>query len=81
MARPTSATASRASSRRLLDGGPQVLATGGGAFIEPETRQAIRANGVSIWLQADRELLLSRVKRRSNRPLLRAGDPAEIIAS
>jgi shikimate kinase len=65
--------------RRLLDGEPKVLATGGGAFIQPETRQAIRENGISIWLQADRELLLSRVKRRPNRPLLRNGDPAEII--
>jgi shikimate kinase len=65
--------------RRLLDGQPKVLATGGGAFIQPETRDAIRENGVSVWLQADRELLLSRVRRRSNRPLLRNGDPGEII--
>jgi shikimate kinase len=65
--------------RRLLDGEPKVLATGGGAFIQPETRAAIKANAVSIWLKADRELLLSRVKRRSNRPLLKAGDPATII--
>jgi shikimate kinase len=65
--------------KRLLDGQPKVLATGGGAFIQDETRQAIRENGVSIWLQADRELLLSRVKRRSNRPLLRNGEPGEII--
>jgi shikimate kinase len=65
--------------KRLLDGDPKVLATGGGAFIHAETREAIRQNGISIWLQADRELLLSRVKRRSNRPLLRNGDPAEIL--
>jgi shikimate kinase len=65
--------------RRLLDGQPKVLATGGGAFIQAETRNAIRDSGISIWLQADRELLLSRVKRRSNRPLLRNGDPAQII--
>ena len=65
--------------KRLLDGDPKVLATGGGAFIQPDTREAIRTSGVSIWLQADHELLLSRVKRRSNRPLLRNGDPAEIL--
>ena len=65
--------------QRLLDGGPKVLATGGGAFIQPETRAAIQANAISIWLKADRDLLLSRVKRRSNRPLLKDGDPAQII--
>jgi shikimate kinase len=65
--------------QRLLDGKPKVLATGGGAFIQPETRAAIQANGISVWLKADRDLLLSRVKRRNNRPLLKAGDPAEII--
>jgi shikimate kinase len=65
--------------KRLLDGEPKVLATGGGAFVPAETREAIRQHGISIWLQADRELLLSRVKRRSNRPLLRGGDPAEVI--
>jgi shikimate kinase len=65
--------------KRLLDGEPKVLATGGGAFVPAETRAAVRENGVSIWLQADRELLLSRVKRRSNRPLLRDGDPAEVL--
>ncbi|KAB2869142.1 MAG: shikimate kinase [Bauldia sp.] len=65
--------------RRLLDGVPKVLATGGGAFIHPETRQAIRESGVSIWLQADRDLILSRVKRKSNRPLLRTDDPGSVI--
>ena len=65
--------------QRLLDGAPKVLATGGGAFIQPDTRAAIQANAISIWLKADRDLLLSRVKRRNNRPLLRDGDPAEII--
>src|SRR5882672_2294558 len=61
--------------RRLLDGRPKVLATGGGAFIQPETRAAIQEGAISIWLKADRDLLLSRVRRRSNRPLLKAGDP------
>src|SRR5436309_4165587 len=65
--------------RRLLDGAPKVLATGGGAFMQPETRAAIKQNAISIWLQADRELLSSRVTRRSNRPLLKAADPEEVI--
>jgi len=65
--------------QRLLNGEPKVLATGGGAFIQPETRQAIQASAISIWLKADRDLLLSRIKRRSNRPLLKNGDPADII--
>jgi len=65
--------------QRLLDGKPKVLAAGGGAFIQPETRSAIQKDAISIWLKADRDLLLSRVKRRANRPLLRDGDPAETI--
>jgi shikimate kinase len=65
--------------QRLLDGKPKVLATGGGAYIQPETRTAIKAAGISIWLKADRDLLLSRVKRRGGRPLLAHGDPAETI--
>jgi len=65
--------------QRLLDGKPKVLATGGGAFIQPETRAQIKAAGISIWLKADRDLLLSRVKRRGGRPLLAKGDPAETI--
>lgn len=65
--------------RRLLDGKPKVLATGGGAFIQPETREAIRESGVSVWLQADRDLILSRVKRKSNRPLLKTDDPGAVI--
>jgi len=65
--------------QRLLNGEPKVLATGGGAFIQPETREAIQANAISIWLKADRDLLLSRIKRRPNRPLLKNGDPGEVI--
>lgn len=65
--------------QRLLDGEAKVLATGGGAFIQPATRAAIHNNAISIWLKADRDLLLSRVKRRSNRPLLKNGDAAETI--
>jgi shikimate kinase len=60
--------------QRLLDGQPKVLATGGGAFVNPETRAAIKAGAISIWLKADRNVLMSRVKRRSNRPLLKSAD-------
>lgn len=64
---------------RLLEGGPQVLATGGGAFIHPETRATIRHKGISFWLNADFDVLLRRVKRRSDRPLLKTADPAETL--
>jgi|SRR5947209_1825370 len=65
---------------RLLDGGPQVLATGGGAFMNAETRAAIRAKGVSVWLKAEFDVLMKRVKRRAtaDRPMLQ-GDPAQRI--
>jgi shikimate kinase len=61
--------------KRLLDDGPKVLATGGGAFIQPETRADIQSKGIAVWLKADQEVLMARVKRRSNRPLLRTDDP------
>ena len=65
---------------RLLDGGPQVLATGGGAFVNADTRNAIRAKGVSVWLSADVEVLMRRTsKRRNERPLLQTTDPAETL--
>lgn len=54
---------------RLLDSGPQVLATGGGAVMDPHTRELIRAKGISIWLKADLDVLLKRTKRRNDRPL------------
>jgi shikimate kinase len=60
---------------RLLSSGPQVLATGGGAFINPETRANIRERGVSIWLRADLPVLMRRVSKRDTRPLLKSGDP------
>src|SRR5919205_1303335 len=65
---------------RLLDSGPQVLATGGGAYMNAETRAGIRAKGISVWLQADFDVLMRRVKRRAtaDRPMLQ-GDPAERI--
>ncbi len=65
--------------QRLLDGKQKVLATGGGAFVNPETRAAIKAGAISIWLKADREILMSRVKRRSNRPLLKTADPEAVM--
>jgi shikimate kinase len=65
--------------QRLLNGDPKVIATGGGAYMNLETRAAINAGGVAIWLKADLDVLMSRVKRRSNRPLLKAGDPETII--
>ena len=60
---------------RLLNAGPQVLATGGGAFINDETRANVKVAGISIWLKAELHVLMRRVMRRENRPLLRTGDP------
>ena len=60
---------------RLLNSGPMVLATGGGAFMNPTTRENIAARGVSIWLKPDVEVLLARVRKKSNRPLLKTPDP------
>ena len=60
---------------RLLNGGPQVLATGGGAFMNAVTREAIAASGVSIWLKPDIDVLLARVRKKANRPLLQTDDP------
>jgi len=64
---------------RLLDDGPMVLATGGGAYMNAETRSAIAAAGVSIWLNADIDVLMDRVSRRQNRPLLRNSDPRAVM--
>src|SRR3954464_5912544 len=64
---------------RLLDGGPGVLATGGGAFMREDTRSRIRDKAVSIWLKADADVILRRVKRRADRPLLQTADPAATI--
>ena len=55
---------------RLLDNGPQVLATGGGAVMDPQTRALIAQKGISIWLKADIDVLLKRTKRRNDRPLV-----------
>jgi shikimate kinase len=64
---------------RLLEGGPQVLATGGGAFMNPDTRAAIAAHGVSVWLKAEFDVLMRRIKRRQDRPLLKTDDPGETL--
>src|ERR1700732_435653 len=64
---------------RLLDQPPHVLATGGGAFMAPSTRALLKARSITIWLRADLELMLSRVGRRGNRPLLKAGDPRTVL--
>jgi shikimate kinase len=65
---------------RLLDGGPGVLATGGGAFMREDTRGRIRDKAVSIWLKADADTIMRRVKRRVDRPLLQTADPAATVA-
>lgn len=64
---------------RLLAQGPQVLATGGGAFMDPRTRAEIRERAIAVWLRADLELLLKRTARRNNRPLLKLGDPRAVL--
>jgi shikimate kinase len=64
---------------RLLEAGPSVLATGGGAFMREETRNRVRDKAVSIWLKADADTILKRVKRRADRPLLQTADPAATI--
>lgn len=65
---------------RLLEGGPAVVATGGGAFMREETRNRIRDKAVSIWLKADADVILKRVRRRSDRPLLQNADPEGTIS-
>src|SRR5579863_3320295 len=65
---------------RLLEGGPQVLATGGGAVMIADTRAAIKAKGVSIWLSADFDVLMRRInKRKNDRPMLMTADPAATL--
>ncbi len=65
---------------RLLDHGPQVLATGGGAFMNAQTRATIASNGVSVWLKADLDVLTKRLRRRNDRPLLKTDDPVATLA-
>jgi len=64
---------------RLMDEPIHVLSTGGGAFIDDETRKLVKEKGISLWLRADLDLMLARTSRRNNRPLLKNGDPREIL--
>lgn len=64
---------------RLLTEGPQVLATGGGAFMSAETRTAVRAHGISVWLKAELPVLMRRVSKRATRPLLKTDDPEAVM--
>ncbi len=65
--------------RRLLEGPPIVLATGGGAFMHPETRAMILESSLSVWLRAPIEIILERATRRPTRPLLQQGNPRETL--
>ena len=64
---------------RLMVGSPCVLATGGGAFMDPETRGNIAEHGISVWLKADLGVLIKRTARRKSRPLLNNGNPKQIL--
>jgi shikimate kinase len=64
---------------RLLESGPQVLATGGGAFMNADTRGEISLKGVSVWLKAEIDVLMRRIRRRHDRPLLKTDDPAATL--
>jgi shikimate kinase len=64
---------------RVLEHGPQVLSTGGGAFINAQTREAIASHSVSVWLKAELDLLMDRVSKKQNRPLLKSPDPRAVL--
>lgn len=64
---------------RLLGAGPQILSTGGGAYMNEATRRAIRDKGVSVWLKADYEVLAKRIRRRGDRPMLNTDNPGETL--
>lgn len=65
--------------RLLTENGPQVLSTGGGAFMNAQTRETIAENGVSVWLKADIDLLMDRVSKKQNRPLLKNDNPRAVL--
>jgi shikimate kinase len=65
---------------RLLESGPAVIATGGGAFMREDTRNRIRDKAISIWLKADADTIMKRVRRRADRPLLQTADPAATVS-
>jgi shikimate kinase len=64
---------------RVLESGPQVLSTGGGAFMNGQTRAAIDDHGVSVWLKADLDILMERVAKKQNRPLLKNPNPRGVL--
>jgi shikimate kinase len=64
---------------RLIDEGHGVIATGGGAFIDPATRAGVLEKGIAVWIDCDIDTLVERTSRRSNRPLLKQGNPREIL--
>ena len=64
---------------RLLESGPGVLATGGGSFMREETQRRVGDKAVSIWLKADTDVIMKRVKRRTDRPLLQTADPIATV--
>jgi shikimate kinase len=65
---------------RLLDGPRQVVSTGGGAYMDRDTRSLLRERAISIWLRADLDVLFDRVRKRGHRPLLRQGNPRDVLA-
>jgi shikimate kinase len=65
---------------RLLEEGHGVIATGGGAFVNPETRKLVLSSGIAVWIDCAIDTLVERTSRRDNRPLLKQGDPAEILS-
>jgi len=64
---------------RVLESGPQILSTGGGAFMNAQTREAISAHGLTVWLKAEVDILLDRVSKKQNRPLLKNADPRAVL--
>lgn len=76
---PAFRTGERRVIARLLGEAPMVLATGGGAYMDPETRAAVVEGGVSVWLRADIAVLMRRVRKRANRPLLQDADPEGVM--
>jgi shikimate kinase len=64
---------------RLVESGPRILSTGGGAYMNGRTRAAIREHGISVWLKADVDLLLERVSKKQNRPLLKTENPRAVL--
>jgi shikimate kinase len=66
---------------RLMRGGPQVIATGGGAFVDAATRSLILDQGIAVWLDADLDVIVRRVGKRSHRPLLAGKDPRAVLGA